>query len=67
MMQVVLNAIRPLGIRVGDGDIRGHARQVRHEISTSTGLTMDQYHKLLSQKLAQTQAQLDGLTIWSTG
>jgi len=53
----VLNAIRPPD--VGDGDIRGHARQVLHEISTSTGLTMDQYRKVLSQKLMQTQAQLE--------
>lgn len=56
MMQGVLNAINPPD--VGDGGIRDHGRQVLHKISTSTGLTMDQYRQVLSQKLTQTQAQL---------
>ena len=58
-MQGVLNAIRPPD--VGDGNIQGHARRVLHEISTSTGLTIDQYRKPLSQKLTQTEAQLESI------
>jgi hypothetical protein len=57
VMQAVLDAIRPPSV---DGrDIRGHGRQVLHKISISAGLTMDQYRKELSQKLSQTQAQLE--------
>ncbi|KAI9435449.1 hypothetical protein H4582DRAFT_2079555 [Lactarius indigo] len=44
---------------VSDGDTRGHGRKVLRKISISTGLTMDQYRKVLSQKLMQTQAQLN--------
>ncbi|KAN0142047.1 hypothetical protein V8E53_000509 [Lactarius tabidus] len=57
VMQAVLDAIRPPSV---DGrDIREHGRQVLHKISISAGLTMDQYRKELSQKLSQTQAQLE--------
>ncbi|KAH8987273.1 hypothetical protein EDB92DRAFT_1876140 [Lactarius akahatsu] len=52
-----LNVIEPPD--VGDRDSRGHGREVLQKISISTGLTMDQYRKVLSQKLTQTQAQLN--------
>jgi hypothetical protein len=56
-MQAVLDAIRPPS--VDGGDIRGHGRQVLQKISISAGLTMDQYRKVLSQKLSRAKAQLE--------
>lgn len=55
--EAVLDAIRPPS--VDGGDIRGHGRQVLQKISISAGLTMDQYRKVLSQKLSRAKAQLE--------
>lgn len=56
MTQGALNAIKLPAI--SDGDFHDHGRQVLRKLSISTGLTIDQYRKVLSQKLTQTQAQL---------